>query len=101
MMGSRDTAKLANPIVLNGLPSVTRNRSFFASPDFSVRDLLSIARLRGGHKNAAHNKSYAKFNDFSNAAPTRRGPKNWRLYCDSVSGNFRVVNPADFRVIKA
>jgi hypothetical protein len=28
-------------------------------------------------------------------------PKNWRVYCDSVTDNFRVINPADFRVLKA
>jgi hypothetical protein len=29
------------------------------------------------------------------------GPKNRHLYCDSISGNFRVINPAGFRVLKA
>jgi hypothetical protein len=28
-------------------------------------------------------------------------PRNWRVYCDSVSDNFRIINPADFRVLKA
>jgi hypothetical protein len=27
--------------------------------------------------------------------------KNWAVFCDSVTDNFRVINPADFRVIKA
>jgi hypothetical protein len=26
-------------------------------------------------------------------------PENWSLICDSVSDNFRVINPADFRVL--
>jgi len=28
-------------------------------------------------------------------------PKNWQTYCDSVTDNFRIINPADFRVLKA
>ena len=28
-------------------------------------------------------------------------PKNWAAFCDSVTDNFRVINPADFRVLKA
>jgi hypothetical protein len=28
-------------------------------------------------------------------------PKNWAVFCDSVTDNFRVINPADFRVINA
>jgi hypothetical protein len=28
-------------------------------------------------------------------------PKNWAVFCDSVTDNFRVINPADFRVLKA
>jgi hypothetical protein len=28
-------------------------------------------------------------------------PKNWAILCDSVTDNFRVINPADFRVLKA
>jgi hypothetical protein len=23
-------------------------------------------------------------------------PKNWAVFCDSVTDNFRVINPADF-----
>jgi len=26
---------------------------------------------------------------------------NWAVFCDSVTDNFRVINPADFRIIKA
>ncbi|MGI8568841.1 MAG: hypothetical protein ACR2KT_07110 [Methylocella sp.] len=49
-------------------------------------------------------KSYAKFNDFCNAVLNFLRvdvPKNWHLYCDSVSDNFHIINPADFRVLKA
>ena len=26
-------------------------------------------------------------------------PRNWRVYCDQVTDNFRVIDPADFRVL--
>lgn len=64
-----------------------------------------IERLWGVmHKNVTHNKSYTKFNDFCNAVLNFLGvavPKNWHLYCDSVTNKFRIINPADFRVLKA
>lgn len=64
-----------------------------------------IERLWGlMHKNVTHNRCYAKFNDFCNAVLgflRDEVPKNWCTYCDSVSDNFRVINPADFRVLKA
>lgn len=55
------------------------------------------------HKNVTHNRSYTKFNDFCNAVLNFFRidvPKNWHLYCDSISDNFRIINPADFRVLK-
>ena len=64
-----------------------------------------IERLWGlMHKNVTHNRCYAKFNDFCNAVLgflRDEVPRNWRVYCDSVSDNFRIINPADFRVLKA
>lgn len=64
-----------------------------------------IERLWGlMHKNVTHNRCYAKFNDFCNAVLgflRDEVPKNWRIYCDSVTDNFRIINPADFRVLKA
>jgi hypothetical protein len=35
------------------------------------------------------------------ASTVRFVPKNWAIFCDSVTDNFRVINPADFRVLKA
>ena len=32
---------------------------------------------------------------------TGKVQKNWAVFCDFVTDNFRVINPADFRVIKA
>src|SRR5450755_2434649 len=64
-----------------------------------------IERLWGlMHKNVTHNRCYAKFNDFCNAVLgflRDEVPRNWRVYCDSVSDNFRIINSADFRVLKA
>jgi YVTN family beta-propeller protein len=31
-------------------------------------------------------------------SPFEEVPKNWTAFCDSVTDNFRVINPADFRV---
>jgi transposase len=64
-----------------------------------------IERLWGlMHKNITHNRCYAKYNDFCNAVLAflrDEVPRNWRLYCDSVSDNFRIIDPKDFRVLKA
>jgi transposase len=64
-----------------------------------------IERLWGlMHKHITHNRCYAKFNDFCNAVLgflRDEVPKHWDTYCDSVSDNFRIINPADFRVLKA
>ena len=66
--------------------------------------LVPIERLWGlMHRNITHNKSYAKFKDFCDAILNflrDEVPKNWNLYCDSVTDNFRIINPADFRVLK-
>jgi transposase len=64
-----------------------------------------IERLWGlMHKNVTHNRCYPTFNDFCDAVLgflRDTVPKNWRTYCDSVTDNFRIINPADFRVLKA
>ena len=62
-----------------------------------------IERLWGlMHKHVTHNKCYAKFNEFCNALLTflrNEVPKNWQKYCDSVTDNFRVISPKNFRVL--
>ena len=62
-----------------------------------------IERLWGlMHKHVTHNRCYAKFNDFCSAVLTFLRddvPKNWCTYCDSVTDNFRVISPNDFRVL--
>jgi transposase len=65
--------------------------------------LNPIERLWGlMHKNVTHNRCYAKFSGFCTAMLTflrEDVPKNWTSYCDSVTHNFRVINPKDFRVL--
>ena len=64
-----------------------------------------IERLWGlMHKNVTHNRCYATYNDFCKSVLhflREEVPKNWASFCDSVTDNFRVINPADFRVLKA
>jgi hypothetical protein len=26
-------------------------------------------------------------------------PQNWSVYCDTVSDNFRIINPEDYRIL--
>jgi transposase len=65
--------------------------------------LNPIERLWGlMHRNVTHNKCYAKFNNFCDAVLgflRDEVPKNWPKYADSVTDNFRVINPGDFRVL--
>lgn len=54
------------------------------------------------HRHITHNKCYATFKDFSIALLAflrEQGPGNWRVSCDQVTDNFRVINPTDFRII--
>jgi len=65
--------------------------------------LNPIERLWGVmHKHLTHNKSYATHREFAEAALTflrEKVPKCWPEFCDSVTDNFRVINPKDFRVL--
>jgi len=65
--------------------------------------LDAIERLWGlTHKNVTHNKCYASFKDFSIAILTflrHDVPRNWNIYRDQVTDNFRVINPKDFRIL--
>jgi transposase len=62
-----------------------------------------IERLWGlMHRHCTHNKCYAGFKDFTRAVITflrEKVPRNWHAYCDQVTDNFRVIDPADFRVL--
>jgi transposase len=65
--------------------------------------LDSIERLWGlMHKHITHNRCYQTFADFSTAILTflrQEVPRNWHIYCDAVSDNFRVISPKDFRIL--
>ena len=65
--------------------------------------LNPIERLWGVmHKHVTHNRCYATAREFATAVFAflrDTVPKNWTSLRDSVSDNFRVINPADFRVM--
>ncbi|PZR82935.1 MAG: hypothetical protein DLM68_15230 [Hyphomicrobiales bacterium] len=53
------------------------------------------------HKNVTHNKCYATCGQFADATLDflrDKVPKNWNRFRDSVTDNFRVISPKDFRV---
>jgi len=66
--------------------------------------LNPIERLWGlMHKHVTHNKTYATCRDFADATLEflrDKVPKNWPELCDSVTDNFRVISPKDFRVLR-
>jgi len=66
--------------------------------------LNPIERLWGVmHRNVTHNKTYATCTEFADAALgflREKVPRNWPDFCDSVTDNFRVINPKDFRVMR-
>jgi transposase len=63
-----------------------------------------IERLWGlMHRHVTHNRCYATYNDFCRTVLhflREEVPKNWAILCDSVTDNFRIISPADFRVLK-
>jgi transposase len=65
--------------------------------------LNPIERLWGlMHRNVTHNKCYATCAQFADATLgflRETVPRNWADLCDSVTDNFRVINPKDFRVM--
>ena len=66
--------------------------------------LNPIERLWGlMHRNITHNTCYATCRQFADATLgflREKVPRNWANFCDSVTDNFRVSNPRDFRVMK-
>lgn len=65
--------------------------------------LNPIERLWGlMHRHVTHNKCYATCRQFADATLgflREKVPRNWAQLCDSVTDNFRVINPKDFRVL--
>ena len=66
--------------------------------------LNPIERLWGVmHKHVTHNKCYATCAQFADATLDFlrvEVPRNWADLCDSVSDNFRIISPRDFRVVR-
>jgi transposase len=65
--------------------------------------LNPIERLWGVmHRNVTHNRTYATCAQFADATLgflRDKVHRNWAAYRDSVTDNFRVINPKDFRVM--
>jgi hypothetical protein len=54
------------------------------------------------HRNVTHKKTYATCVQFADAALAflrDKVPSNWAEFCDSVTDNFRVIDPNNFRVV--
>ncbi len=66
--------------------------------------LNPIERLWGVmHKHLTHNKCYETCREFADATLDflrEKIPRNWVDFRDSVTDNFRVLNPKDFRVVR-
>jgi transposase len=65
--------------------------------------LNPIERLWGVmHRNITHNKTYPTVTHFADAALAflrSKVPRQWPAICDSVTDNFRVIRPKDFRLM--
>ena len=65
--------------------------------------LNPIERLWGVmYKHVTHNKCYKTFAHFADATLNflrENVPRNWEDLCDSVTDNFRIISPKDFRVM--
>jgi len=66
--------------------------------------LNPIERLwRLMHENVTHNKCYATYNGFCASMLgflRNEVPAQWSTFCDSVSDNFRIKSPEDFRILR-
>src|SRR5487761_31501 len=66
--------------------------------------LNPIERLWGlMHRNVPHNKCYATYDRFCRAMLgflRDEVPQKWDALCDSVSDNFRIISPQDFRILR-
>ena len=66
--------------------------------------LNPIERLWGlMHRNVTHNTCYATCRQFADTTLgflREKVPRNWTSFCDSVTDNFRVINPKELRVMK-
>jgi transposase len=54
------------------------------------------------HRNVTHNKCYPSFREFKAAVLgflREQVPRNWHRLCDEVTDNFRIIDPAKFRIL--
>ncbi len=62
-----------------------------------------IERLWGlMHKHITHNRCHETFADFRVAILTflrEEVPRNWHVFCDAVTDNFRIISPEDFWIL--
>src|SRR5271166_2400907 len=90
----------------------TGSQAWLARPECRIKlhfipaycpHLDPIERLWGlMHKHVTHNRCHATFGDFKAAILTflrEEVPRKWHAYCDQVTDNFRIISPADFRVL--
>src|SRR5271155_4248948 len=65
--------------------------------------LNPIERLWGVmHKNITHNKCYGTCGEFAETTLEflrDEVPRRWAEFCDSVTDNFRIISPKDFRLL--
>jgi hypothetical protein len=99
-LGQRTLSSRQTRAGLAGAVGAPRHAAFCLS---LLRHLNPIERLWGVmHKHPTHNKTYATYREFADATLEflrEKVPKNWSQLCDSVTDNFRVINPKDFRVL--
>jgi hypothetical protein len=66
--------------------------------------LNPIERLWGlMHKHLTHNKTYETCKEFADTTLEflrENVPRNWEEFSESVSDNFRIIKPKDFRVVR-
>ncbi len=54
------------------------------------------------HENVTHNRRYAKFRDFAEAVLgflRKTAPRRFNEFSSSITDNFRVIDPKDFRIL--
>jgi transposase len=55
------------------------------------------------HKTVTHNRCHATYNEFCDAVLgflRHDVSSRWNTFCDSVTDNFRIISPEDFRVLR-
>jgi len=55
------------------------------------------------HKNLTHNRCFSSFRTFRSKILTflrYEVPEKWDEFCDQVTDNFRVISPAEFRILR-